>query len=67
MSLEQVAQRVAAKVYFGELAASRSLGYDGISAYVSAFRAMDRAYSAAHEPDKPAVWPRTDTTVTGRR
>jgi hypothetical protein len=67
MSLEQVARRVAAKVYFGELAAARVLGYDGIAAYISAFRAMDKAYAAAHEPERPAVWPRTDITVTGRR
>jgi hypothetical protein len=53
--LEQVAQRVAAKVYFAELASARSLGYPGVDAYVSAFRAMDSTYIAAFEVHRPAV------------
>lgn len=55
MSLELIARRVAAKTYFDELATARALGHDGISAYVSAFRAMDAVYSAAFKPERPAV------------
>lgn len=55
MSLESVAQRVAAKCYFTELAAARALGLPGVECYVSAFRAMDEAYAAAFKPDRPAV------------
>lgn len=52
---EQIAQRVAAKVYFTELAAARALGYLGVDAYVSAFRAMDETYTRAFAADRPAV------------
>lgn len=52
---EQIAQRIAAKCYFAELAAARALGYPGVDAYVSAFRAMDAAYIAAFTEDRPAV------------
>lgn len=55
MSLDLIAQRIAAKTYFDELAAARALGHDGISAYVSAFRALDATYRAAFAPDRPLV------------
>lgn len=67
MSLESVAQATAAKSYFRELAAARSLGYPPIDAYTSAFRCMDAVYLSAFKPDQPAVWPRTDIVVTGKR
>lgn len=55
MSLESVSQRIAARVYFDELATARAIGFGGVDAYVSAFRAMDAAYSAAFEPDREFV------------
>lgn len=55
MSLERIAQRVSAKVYFSELAAARALGYDGVDVYVSAFRAMDQTYERAFAEDRPLV------------
>lgn len=55
MSIESTARRIAAKTYFDELAAARALGHDGISAYVSAFRAMDATYRAAFAPERPLV------------
>lgn len=58
MSIESVAARVAAKVYFAELAASRALGASGGDAYYFALKAMDAAYSAAFAQNRPAVWPR---------
>ncbi len=53
MTLEEFAQRVAAKTFFKELAAARSLGYSGVDAYVCAFRAMDETYLAAFKSDRP--------------
>ena len=55
MSRESVSQKIAAKCYFSELAASRALGYDGVSAYERAFRCMDSVYAAAFEADRPMV------------
>lgn len=52
MSQEQIAQRIAAKCYFAELAASRALGMQGIECYTSAFRAMDETYLRAFAPDR---------------
>lgn len=66
MSRESVAGKISAKIYFKELAASRALGCDGITARVSALRAMDQTYARAFEPERPAVWQRP-RTVTGRR
>ncbi len=54
MSLESVAQRTAAKVYFQELAAARALGLPGVECYVSAFLAMDETYARAFAADRPA-------------
>ena len=53
MSLEDVAQRTAAKAFSKELATARALGYGGIDAYVRAFRVLDAVYHAAFEPDRP--------------
>lgn len=58
MSKETVAARVAAKMYFAELAAQRALGASGGDAYYFALKAMDAVYSAAFAPDRPAIWPR---------
>jgi hypothetical protein len=55
MSLESIAQRIAAKAYFAELASARALGYDGVSAYVSAFRCMDETYLRCFEAERPLV------------
>ena len=65
MSLKQVAMRVAAKTYFAELAASRALGYDGVTSYENAFRAQDSVYASAFEIERPYVW-QAPRTVTGR-
>lgn len=64
MSLESVAQATAAKSYFKELATARALGYSHGDAYVSAFRCMDAVYLSAFKPERPAVWPRTDLTIS---
>ena len=66
MSAESIARRVAAKVYFAELAAARALGHEGIDAYVSAFRAMDSAYYLARSVEMPYIW-QAAKTITGRR
>lgn len=58
MSAESVAQIVAAKASFKELAAARALGYDAIGAYIRCWRVLDETYALAHAPDKPATWPR---------
>jgi hypothetical protein len=55
MSLESISQRIAAKCYFSELSAGSALGYNGVSAYVAAFRAMDETYARAFEADRPLV------------
>lgn len=55
MSLQSVAQRVSAKVYFWELANSRALRLPPIDCYERALRAMDETYAAAFKPDRPAV------------
>ena len=56
MSMESVAQRIAAKASFKELAAARALGYDPIDAYIRCWRTLDEVYAAAFKPDRPAVW-----------
>lgn len=66
MSLQAVAQRVAAKVYAWELANSRALNRPPVDCYVSALRAQDEAYAAAFKPERPAVhlpwrWIKRDT------
>lgn len=58
MSMQELAARVAAKVYFQELAAQRALDAAGGDAYYFALKAMDAVYSAAFAPDRPAVWPK---------
>lgn len=58
MSAESVAQIVAAKASFKELAAARALGYDAIDALVSSWRTLDAVYALAHSEHRPAVWPR---------
>lgn len=55
MSHESISQRIAAKCYFSELSAARALGYDGVSVYERAFRAMDETYARAFEIDRPLV------------
>lgn len=55
MSHESLSQRIAAKCYFSELSATRALGYDGVSAYVAAFRCMDETYARAFVADRPLV------------
>lgn len=66
MSLENFAQKMAAKAYFSELAASRALGYTGVDAYTRAFRVMDETYARAYEIERPYVW-QVPRTVRGRR
>lgn len=53
---EAVAQRIAGKVFLGELAAARALGYPERAAIKSAFAALDESYLRAFEADRPAVW-----------
>lgn len=58
MSAESVAQRIAGKCSLKELAAARALGFDGVDAYIRAWRVLDEVYSMAFAPDRAAVWPR---------
>ena len=55
MSLELIARRIAAKCYFDELATARALGHGCVSAYASAFHAMDAVYRDAFKMDMPAT------------
>jgi hypothetical protein len=55
VSHETIAQRVAGKASLAELAAARALGYDGVDAYISAWRTLDAVYALAWAPDRPAV------------
>ena len=57
MSQEEVAQRIAGKVFLGELAAARALGYTERAAIKSAFAALDETYLRSFAIEMPAVWP----------
>lgn len=56
MTQQGFAQTMAARAYFAELTAARSLGFDGVSAYTSAFRIMDETYAAVLDTfDRPII------------
>lgn len=58
MSAESIAQRIAGKASLKELTAARALGFDGVDAYIRAWRVLDEVYGLCRAPDRPAVWPR---------
>ena len=56
-SQERIAQAIAGKVFLGELAATRALGYSERDAIKLAFAALDETYLRSFAIEMPAVWP----------
>jgi hypothetical protein len=67
MTRASIEMTIASKTYEAELRNAGMLGHDGMDRAVLAFGAFCGVLSLACEPERDAVWPRTDTTVTGRR
>lgn len=67
MTRSSVEMAICDKVYQAEKRNAAMVGYDKVDVAMMAFGAFCETWSRTFEPDRPAVWPRTDTTVTGRR
>lgn len=67
MSRSSVEMAIADKTYEAEKRNAAMVGHDRLETAMLSFGAFCGVYSLASEPEREAVWPRTDTTVTGRR
>lgn len=67
MSRSSIELAIADRVCAAEKIALAALGHDNLDVAMMGFAAYCGVMLIAVEPEKAAVWPRTDTTVMGRR
>jgi len=67
MSRSSIEMAIADRVGAAEKITLAALGHDNLDVAMMGFAAYCGVMLIAVEPERSTIWPRTDTTVTGRR